>query len=161
MSGTAPSPEDAPKAETENNPSSASEAEADAPELEPAADGPPPVPPPIKRSTPPPAEEAPLSITGHLPAAAHVQLGGLRDVVQLLSLEGDVTGRDGHDVEDGHRECNDQQHREDGCERHEEPFEKSFFGGSNQCATVVWPDRIDTREAPILRRVVSRCGGAG
>ena len=78
MSGTAASSDDAPKADTENNPAApaaaadsaaAADAGEDAPELEPAADGPPPVPPPIKRSAPPPADEEPLSITGHLPAA--------------------------------------------------------------------------------------------
>lgn len=81
MSGTA----DSTKADTETNAStgaaaqaavadSASPAEADADvreELEPAADGPPPVPPPRKVSAPPPADQdAPLSVTGHLPVAA-------------------------------------------------------------------------------------------
>ncbi len=77
MSGTADSTDGTPKADTEINPSIAAEnaakaeAEADAPELEPAADGPPPVPPARKRSTspPPPDGDAPLSVTGHLPAA--------------------------------------------------------------------------------------------
>ena len=71
MSGTPESTEETTKADPEIKVEAAA-SEEEAPELEPAPDGPPPPPPIKKRSTaPPPAESeaAPVSVSGRLPAA--------------------------------------------------------------------------------------------
>lgn len=72
MSGTPDSTEATSKADPATTAeATASPADDDAPELEPAPDGPPPPPPVKKRSTaPPPAEEvSPVSVSGRLAAA--------------------------------------------------------------------------------------------